>query len=176
MIALGIWQLGRADEKAELIAQYQAALSNGQSRPFPAPGGGVYDEADLFHPAALNCRSIIAREAVAGRSADGASGIAHIARCETDEGPADVKIGWSRSPDAPTWAGGPVRGLIVPGGIDGARLQMIEPAPGLSALARPDPRDLPNNHLAYAGQWFFFALTALVIYALSLRRRTRERR
>ena len=42
---------------------------------------------------------------------------------------------------------------------------------GLEPLARPDPADLPNNHLAYAGQWFFFALTALAIYWLALKRR-----
>ena len=40
-------------------------------------------------------------------------------------------------------------------------------------LAPPDPGDLPNNHLMYAGQWFFFALTALVIYLLALRKRRR---
>ena len=38
-------------------------------------------------------------------------------------------------------------------------------------MARPDPSDLPNNHLAYAGQWFFFAITAFIIYVLALRRR-----
>lgn len=45
---------------------------------------------------------------------------------------------------------------------------------GLEPLARPDPANLPNNHLAYAGQWFFFALTALVIYVLALRARLRK--
>jgi surfeit locus 1 family protein len=33
---------------------------------------------------------------------------------------------------------------------------------------------LPNNHLMYAGQWFFFALTALVIYVLALRKKRRS--
>ena len=51
-----------------------------------------------------------------------------------------------------------------------------EPLAGLEPLAAPDPRDLPNNHLAYAGQWFFFALTALVIYILALRRRSTRAR
>ena len=31
-------------------------------------------------------------------------------------------------------------------------------------------------HLAYAGQWFFFALTALVIYVLALRRKATRAR
>ena len=47
----------------------------------------------------------------------------------------------------------------------------IEPVAGLQPLAAPDPADLPNNHLAYAGQWFLFALTALVIYGLVLRQK-----
>ena len=47
------------------------------------------------------------------------------------------------------------------------------PQAGLEQLAAPDPNDLPNNHLMYAGQWFFFALTALVIYVLALRKRWR---
>ncbi|MBM3928735.1 MAG: SURF1 family protein, partial [Sphingomonadales bacterium] len=37
------------------------------------------------------------------------------------------------------------------------------PAPDLSAV--------PNNHLAYAVQWFLFAVVAAIIYAMALRRR-----
>jgi surfeit locus 1 family protein len=53
------------------------------------------------------------------------------------------------------------------------RLIAETPQAGLEPLAPPDPGDLPNNHLAYAVQWFFFAATALVIYVLALRRRQR---
>ena len=45
------------------------------------------------------------------------------------------------------------------------------PAPGLRASARPSPDTVSNNHLFYAAQWFFFAVAALVIYALALRKR-----
>jgi surfeit locus 1 family protein len=48
------------------------------------------------------------------------------------------------------------------------------PATDLKAAAPPSPDDVPNNHLAYAVQWFFFAAVALVIYALALRKRWRE--
>ena len=44
-------------------------------------------------------------------------------------------------------------------------------ADGPIELAAPDPRDVPNNHLSYAVQWFLFALTAVVIYILALRKR-----
>jgi surfeit locus 1 family protein len=47
------------------------------------------------------------------------------------------------------------------------------PLAGLAANARPDPADIPNNHWSYAVQWFLFAGTALVIYALALRKRLR---
>jgi surfeit locus 1 family protein len=45
------------------------------------------------------------------------------------------------------------------------------PPPGLSRNAAPDPDAIPNNHLAYGVQWFFFAAVALVIYVVALRRR-----
>ncbi len=173
MVILGIWQWGRAEEKAAQIAQYKAALVAGDIRPFPADSGGAFSADDLFHPTAFICTTILGREAIAGRNARGQSGYAQIARCQTGRGPADVKLGWSDRPDFPAWTGGPVEGLITPGGADGARAQMAQPVAGLEPLAQPDPADLPNNHLAYAGQWFFFALTALVIYGLALRRRRR---
>lgn len=174
MVALGFWQLGRMDEKAALIARYGAALESGEPRPFPPPEGGAASEEDWFHPASFDCIRVIGQQAIAGRSATDRAGFAQIARCETARGPADVKLGWSPDPAFPQWDGGAVRGLIAPGGADGARLQLAEPVAGLEPLARPDPADLPNNHLAYAGQWFFFALTALVIYVLALRRRQRD--
>ncbi|MFL0357083.1 SURF1 family cytochrome oxidase biogenesis protein [Erythrobacter sp. GH1-10] len=174
MVALGIWQLGRADEKAAMIEQYSAALESGELQPFPADEGGAFSEDDLFHPTAFECTEILSREAISGRSARGQSGYAHIARCQTGRGPADVKLGWSLSPQAPDWNGGVVEGLIVRGGQDGARVQLHEPVAGLAPLAKPDPGDLPNNHLAYAGQWFFFALTALLIYGFALRSRWRK--
>ncbi|WP_340589404.1 SURF1 family protein [Erythrobacter alti] len=174
MVALGFWQLGRADEKAALIARYEAALESGEQRPFPSDKGSL-DGRFLFHPTSFECAEVIGREAIAGRNDRDQSGYAHIARCETVRGVADVLLGWSRRPDAPAWDGGEVSGLIVPGGVMGRRVQMNIPAAGLEPLAKPDPSNLPNNHLAYAGQWFFFALTALVIYWLALRRRWRDR-
>jgi surfeit locus 1 family protein len=80
-----------------------------------------------------------------------------------------VDLGFSRDLAAPAWTGGEVTGVIAPG----PRLVADPPLAGLEAMTRPDPGELPNNHLAYAGQWFFFALTALVIYVLALRRRRR---
>ena len=47
------------------------------------------------------------------------------------------------------------------------------PAPGLEASAPPSPDEVPNNHLAYAVQWFLFAGIAALIYGIALRRRMR---
>ena len=106
----------------------------------------------------------------AGTSARGEKGWQHTARCAIDGGgEAEVALGWSFTPQPPEWAGGEVGGIIGPRGV----LFASQVVPGLRPLAPPDPKDLPNNHLAYAGQWFFFALTALVIYLLALRRRGR---
>ena len=44
---------------------------------------------------------------------------------------------------------------------------------GLEPVAPPSVEDVPNNHLAYAVQWFFFAAVAAFIYVLALRRRKR---
>ena len=54
-------------------------------------------------------------------------------------------------------------------------LVAAEPAAGLTANSRPDIGLVPNNHLAYAGQWFFFAAVAALIYLVALRRRLASR-
>ena len=171
MVALGLWQLRRAEEKAALLARYASAATLG---PVPWPQGEAAREAALYRASALDCTRVLGMRATAGRSAQGRSGWAHVARCRLPDGAeAEVALGWSRQPYAPQWNGGPVTGVVAPAGEGGARLVAQPPQAGLAPLARPDPGDLPNNHLAYAGQWFFFALTALVVYALALRRRWR---
>ena len=63
--------------------------------------------------------------------------------------------------------------MIAPGGKLGPRLIADPPLAGLQASARPDPAATANNHLSYAVQWFLFAASALVIYALAVRKRLR---
>ena len=62
-------------------------------------------------------------------------------------------------------------GFVAPGADDEVRLIASPPMAGLAANARSDPRDMPNNHLAYAVQWFIFAAMAAVIYVLAVRKR-----
>jgi surfeit locus 1 family protein len=83
---------------------------------------------------------------------------------------AAVAIGWSSRPQSPAWSGGEVSGFIGSAG-KGIRLVASPAQAGLEELAAPDPAAIPNNHLSYAVQWFAFAASALVIYALALRKR-----
>ncbi|MET0180224.1 MAG: SURF1 family cytochrome oxidase biogenesis protein, partial [Novosphingobium sp.] len=134
----------------------------------PWPTGAADSDAALFRHSRVVCERVMARGAKAGRSAAGESGWAQTARCALDGGgEAEIVLGWSRAPAAPEWAGGEVHGVVAPG----PRLVASPPLAGLAPIAHPDPRDIPNNHLAYAVQWFVFATAAAVIYALALRRR-----
>ena len=163
MIGLGIWQLGRMEEKEALLARYEAAAKNAGDAAFPLAGDGAEV---WFRRSSVSCDQVEKIEAVAGTSARGQKGWVQRATCASG---ALVDIGFAREFSAAEWTGGTVTGVIAPG----PRLIADPPVGGLSAMAPPDPGDLPNNHLAYAGQWFFFAITALVIYVLALRRRRR---
>jgi surfeit locus 1 family protein len=165
MVRLGFWQLDRLEEKEALLARYEAAAEASQIlSAFPEE---PLD--NLYRRTPFTCSAVTGWSAVAGRNSAGASGIAHIAHCP--EG--NVLIGWSRTPQEPQWDGGEVTGTIAPSVETGWRIIADPPQAGLQPNAVPDPTEIPNNHLAYAVQWFFFALTALVIYALALRRRWR---
>ena len=166
MVALGVWQLGRMAQKEALLARYAAAQTMRSEVEWPRDPARFEDV--LFRHTRIACQGAGTDRPMAGRSAAGQAGWAHVFACDLGDGrKADVVAGWSKQPSSLTWAGGEVGGVIAPGG----RLVADQPLTGLEASARPDPRDVPNNHWSYAAQWFLFALTALVIYALALRKR-----
>lgn len=168
MVRLGFWQIDRMHQKEALLARFAANQAMSSNAAFPAGPDGT--DQVLYRHTSGNCVAVKEITARAGTSASGRSGWAHHARCVLRSGEAaDVVLGWSQSPASPQWQGGAVQGLIAPG----PRLIADPPLAGLQPNARPDPRDLPNNHFAYAVQWFLFALTALVIYAIALRKRLR---
>lgn len=167
MIALGFWQLGRADEKAELLARYAAAGDQTEQVEWPGDNKEALKKR-LYRHATVVCSKVKESTAVAGTNEKGSHGWAQIAVCDLKRGgEARIALGWTRGPDGPLWNGGEVTGIIAPG----PRLVADPPRAGLLPLERPDPSDLPNNHMAYAWQWFLFALTALVIYGLAVRKR-----
>lgn len=165
MIWLGFWQLDRLEQKEALIARY--AQAQGTAAALPALPTDPLN--NLYRRTTFTCSQVTGWNAIAGRNAADDTGYIHIARCPA----AEVVIGWSQGPTQPEWAGGAITGTIAPGGIAGWRIVADPPQAGLQANARPDPANIPNNHLAYAVQWFLFAGVALVIYILALRRRAR---
>ncbi|WP_336978248.1 SURF1 family cytochrome oxidase biogenesis protein [Altererythrobacter fulvus] len=173
MVGLGVWQLQRASWKESLLAHYRQALTMSSLAEWPK--GKAEVEGVLYRHSTVQCARVISLDAAAGHNQAGETGWAQVARCAIPgAGEADVVLGWSASPqERVQWAGGEVQGIIGPGRDGEARLIASPPLAGLQANAAPDPADLPNNHMAYAGQWFFFAVTALVIYAIALRRRLR---
>lgn len=174
MIGLGFWQLQRADEKQALLAHYEAA----QGLPpiaFPTIPQG--DDLPLFRQASGHCVRVLGRRTAAGENRQGETGFVHIADCGSGaEGPGmAVEIGWSKDPNAGVgWTGGAVSGIIAPDRISRMRLVSATGLGGLEAGAPPSTNSIPNNHLAYAVQWFLFAGIAALIYGLALRKRWRE--
>ena len=175
MIALGIWQLQRAQWKARLIAQYEKAET---LPPIIWPAVPPKDgQLPLFRHATGVCLRTIGKRAVAGENRAGEPGFVQIIDCATGaEGPGmSVEVGWSKNPNArPDWRGGPVSGIIAPDRQARMRLVAASAPPGLEPSAPPSLASIPNNHRSYAVQWFSFAAIALVIYGLALRKRLRE--
>lgn len=175
MIALGVWQLQRAQWKDRLLAQYaQADKLPPIAWPAVLPRD---DQLPLFRHATGVCLRAIGRRAVAGENRAGEPGFAQIIDCATGtEGPGmSVEVGWSKNPNIrPEWRGGPVSGVIGPDRVSRMRLVAASAPPGLEPSAPPSIESIPNNHRSYAIQWFSFAAIALVIYGLAVRKRLNE--
>ena len=187
MIGLGIWQLDRRARKSHDRERTVAGIAGDRGFLFAAPVGDEH----LFRRASAMCLEVVGWTEQAGRAENGAKGWRHIADCRTGVEALTTKfdMGVSTAPGVtPVWKGGEVTGSITQApdptpllaSLFGKRpprpLMLVAetPAPGLAESARPDPSSVPNNHLAYAVQWFLFALAAVVIYALALRWRDKR--
>jgi surfeit locus 1 family protein len=187
MVALGIWQIGRAHERDADHARHLARTNLPTvAYPFADPSA----EAFRFRRLTAQCNKVLRWQQKASRSAAGQSGWGFVATCSTPGGEFEAELGFSPTPDAQArWAGGTVTGHAKLG--PDARsftdrllwrrprqeLMIVaeRPAPGLAPSMQPSPEDENNSSWGYAVQWFLFAATALVIYALALRKRWRER-
>jgi surfeit locus 1 family protein len=173
MIALGVWQLLiRAPEKDALLAKYVRA--EGQP-PIIFPARTEDGLLPLFRHATAMCARVVGRHAQAGENLAGEPGYVQLYDCYT---PGDhpvlftVEAGWSKDPNARvTWAGGPVSGVIAPDRRTRMRLVAGTAPQGLEPSAPPSLATIPNNHRFYALQWFAFAVIAMVIYGLAVRKR-----
>ncbi len=181
MVSLGVWQLARRQEKDAALVQLAA---NVDRPPVLFPSSGTGDDL-LFRKSAIDCLSVAAVSRQSGRTAGGAPGWRVIVECRTPSGLVPVQLGITDDFNSvPGWKGGPVTGFlshapdsrpVISGLFDRSpkRLMLVSDAApiGLAANPGPDLSSVPNNHLAYAVQWFFFAVVAGVIYVLALRRR-----
>lgn len=182
MVALGLWQLHRLSEKEALLVRYAANVSLPPVRLPRAP-----DETLLFRRAVGLCLQPTRFSIEGGRNARGGTGWRQIAECRIGaDGPGiAVQLGFGKDPHAKSsWKGGTMRGYLTHapdhapliaglfgGGPKPLMLVADPPLAGLDANPGPDLSAVPNNHLAYAVQWFAFAAIAATIYALALRRR-----
>lgn len=187
MVALGVWQLQRKDEKEALIALHERNMA--MSSPVAYPQLPPVPDAMLYRKSSVTCLEPVRWIQRSGTDRKGQSGIRMIADCRTGaEGPGVlVDVGTAEDFVPPKWNGGTVAGTIVQGPEQATLIERLTgaavparamlvadvPAEGLRASAVPSASDAPNNHLAYAGQWFLFAAAALIIYILAVRRRLR---
>ena len=183
MVALGIWQLRRAQWKDRLLAEYAAASSMPAVDLDPLLDGRTRLPPLSFRRALVSCDARDAEPDVhAGRSAPGDRvGQVYVIPCrpgaEGLAGRIRINAGWAERPDA-------ARRLSLSGLVAG-RLGVVEedgpitltaatPVPPLAASVPASIDSVPNNHLMYAFQWFFFAAAAAIIYVLALRGRRRR--
>jgi surfeit locus 1 family protein len=172
MIALGVWQIERLHWKQALLARYAAAQG---LPPIAFPAAPDPRNPPLFRRASAMCETVTGWRAESGRNLKSQPGWVHIAACRSGaEGPGfQAVVGWSAEPGNPAWTGGPVTGVIGSDRTHVIRLVADRPAAGLLPAKPPSIDDVPNNHLFYAIQWFFFAAAAALIYWLALRKRSR---
>lgn len=176
-IAAGIWNLKRATVHQAEMAKFEAA-SRLPPVAFPvAPTAN--GRLPYYRYATGNCLHAVGQRMSAGENRAGEPGYVVILDCSTGaEGPGmSVQVGWSKNPNARTpWTGGLVSGVIVPDKKTRIRLVASAPAPGLEPNAAPKASVSvpPAQNRGYALQFFSFAVIALVIYALALRKRMQE--
>jgi cytochrome oxidase assembly protein ShyY1 len=184
LISLGVWQLQRAEWKRGLITDLKAAQSLPPLEPedyFKAMTG---ERSVQYRRAELPCTpgTVLPYDLKGGSSANGVSGYLVLVSCRPNKKPPDIVAvaGWTRRPDAaaiPVTVDTLFKGTIIehPYGKAEGRPQFMliaeNPVPPLEAPRLPGPEDLPDNHMAYAYQWFGFAAVLAIIYAIWLRRR-----
>lgn len=185
MIALGQWQLRRAEWKEGLLASYRA--NAGAPALYGLPLGLSLDSL-AFRRTHVLCRITTGSIQLGGVNRQGQTGFRNIVGCALIDGRVMMAdLGWSainaRPPMPDIGQRIEAGGRIIPDDVLAKRVLRDTPratplllvldsaAPGLSPSMAPSIETIPNNHRGYAGQWFLFAGVALVIYVLALRRR-----
>jgi surfeit locus 1 family protein len=176
-IAAGVWNLQRAKLHQAELKSYEAA-SRLPAIAFPTVPMSN-EHLPIYRFATGNCLRVVNRRTTVGENRTGEPGFGIILDCATGaEGPGmSVQVGWSKNPNAATnWKGGLVSGEIVRDNKTRMRLVAATPAPGLEANGpvKATVSVSPQQNRGYALQFFSFAVIALGIYGLALRKRLRE--
>jgi cytochrome oxidase assembly protein ShyY1 len=170
LLGLGAWQLRRAEWKDALLAD----LARNLEAPILDLGDGPIPPSAQFRLVRVTLACTAGPTAPrAGRNLQGASGYSHLVRCTSGGEPLSLDAGWSARPAALDMPGGAglIEGRPVKAGDGGWVLVARSARPPLTPSAPPGPDTIPNNHRAYAVQWFSFAAILATIYGLWLRRR-----
>jgi cytochrome oxidase assembly protein ShyY1 len=184
LCGLSVWQWQRREWKADLIARLEAARTLPPVSPSEFRAAMAGDLSVQYRRAEISCHAGAKRpyDLRPGSSAGGTSGFFVVVSCRPNDQPPDIVAvaGWTRRADAKDMAltlDHELAGVVIenPYGDapDRPRFMLI-PDTAIAPLERPRqprPADLPDNHLAYAGQWFGLAVALSVIYGLWLRRR-----
>lgn len=175
LIALGFWQLDRLAWKEALLVD----LAHAPQKPaIDLDQEGVAPE--NFRRADITCRAVGMPQIVAGRSLTGQAGFSYRIPCRSVHSANSIMLdlGWAARPDTAARVGlfGTYSGLLVDRfsdeGTSAARFLLVPDRPVLASLgasAPPQMDAIPNNHRAYAVQWFAFAGVLIAIYILFLR-------
>ena len=185
MLGLGVWQLQRKGEKE---AQLATLWTNMRKPAIAYNMNGPVPESALFRKSSVVCIRPVSWTQRSGSDNKGNSGYRYIADCVTGaEGPgALIVAGVADGPDQKiAWPGGIVSGIITrepdnrsiieklfgPKRVLRPMLVSGEGLGGLRTPKPPTPAGLPNDHLLYAIQWFFFASAASIIFVLAVRKK-----
>jgi cytochrome oxidase assembly protein ShyY1 len=185
LCALGRWQLERREWKRDLIASLEAAGTLPPVSPVEFRRAMAGQISVQYRRAEISCHAGDKRpyDLRPGSSAGGTSGFFVLVSCRPNDQPPDIVAvaGWTRRADAKDMLltlDHELAGVVIekPYGDapDRPRFMLI-PDTAIAPLERPrqpSPADLPDNHLAYAGQWFGLAIALAAIYGLWLRRRS----
>ena len=180
LVMLGVWQLQRAEWKEGLLERLAA---NAQAPAIARPADLMTRRDELsFRRVRTICREIRPWPPSAARSVDGRAGYRQQIWCREGQGePLLVSIGVAANPALKVMpvAGSVFTGRLVPRSgrsPDDPPFVLIAEAPvaPLAAEAPPTLAGIPNNHRAYAVQWFLFAGILMVIYGLWLRQRPKK--
>lgn len=177
MVALGIWQLRRAEWKEALIARAaQNLIAPTAILPSRLPPGLDYRRFTVV------CERVGYRDPKAGTGRSGMTGWLQLATCTRGAGtdPLTIGLGITERPGRalPGDTGQSFSGRLLQSGTRSENEYILyaeRPPTGLIPVAQPTPvmanATTPEGHRGYALQWFLFAATAGVIYIVALRKR-----